>query len=934
MTDRTVKVSLLAQATGFINGLQQARKEVRETGSELEKLAQKRQSFETIGRSALAFGAAVAFGVGLAVSSFATFDQSMSYVQASTHETAGNMGLLRDAALEAGAATVFSATESANAIDELAKAGISTGDIVGGALTGSLDLAAAGGLGVARAAEISATTLQQFSLRGSDAAHVADVLAAGAGKAMGSVDDLAQAMKFVGPVAASIGISLDETAGVLALFAQQGILGEQAGTSLRGVIASLTSPSSLAGKEIERLNLTLFDSNGKFLGLTNAAGELSRAYATMDDQARLASMGVIFGRETITAATALYKEGATGVTEWTDAVNDSGYASDTAAMRLDNLKGDVEQLTGAIDTGLIQAGSAANDLLRFLAQSATDTVDRFNDLPQPLQSTGLAIGVVTGAASLAYGAFMVGVPKIAEYKTALADLGPTAQRTARALGAVTKGAAVGAGIVIGIDLLNTLLEKLEATDEQLKNTAITATDANDLIADGLQGILKSPSELVTGVSVIDDFQGMLNNLADTSENWFATFAHGTDGTNDLNVALNRIGETLAQVAATDPTEAVEAFQLLVDKTDGSDRSINELLNRMPAYKEALRAQASAAGLSADQQTLVALALGEIGGASTEAADGIENVTSAAEVASQNLDDLADSVRGYDDAISNAISTTSAFYQSVDDAKELFGKDGFERSLDLTTQAGRDNMAALLDIADAANEMAAVTFETTGSQDELIGKLNEGRQALYDQARQFFDTDEAAWGYVDQLMQTPEQITTQVTLNGVDEAMAKAQEILALLNEVERPRQTSVGVTVDSPFYNPDFDPLAPRGGGGGSFANANGGLHAYANGGFPTGIYAGRKGAIHKFAEPETGWEAYISGRRGQESRNRGIWAEAGRRLGAWQSAPMQYGTQVSSQSTDAFTYAPTIQPGPGLDAYGIARSTLSLAQFERKVQR
>src|SRR5690606_31556125 len=113
----------------------------------------------------------------MAVSKFAEFDQQMSYVQAATHETAGNMDLLRQAALDAGASTVFSATEAAQAVEELSKAGISTADILAGGLTGSMDLAAAGGLGVARAAEISATALQQFGLEGSQASHVADVLA-------------------------------------------------------------------------------------------------------------------------------------------------------------------------------------------------------------------------------------------------------------------------------------------------------------------------------------------------------------------------------------------------------------------------------------------------------------------------------------------------------------------------------------------------------------------------------------------------------------------------------------------------------------------------------------------------------------------------------------------------------------------------------------
>ena len=90
---------------------------------------------------------------------------------------------------------------------------------------------------------------------------------AGAGKAMGSVNDLAGAMKFVGPVAKNLNVSIEETTGVLAELAAQGIIGEQAGTSLRGVLLSLTSPSKIAAEELANLGINVYNSGGKFIGL-------------------------------------------------------------------------------------------------------------------------------------------------------------------------------------------------------------------------------------------------------------------------------------------------------------------------------------------------------------------------------------------------------------------------------------------------------------------------------------------------------------------------------------------------------------------------------------------------------------------------------------------------------------------------------------------
>jgi TP901 family phage tail tape measure protein len=122
-----------------------------------------------------------------------TFDKSMSAVRAVSGATATDMGKLRQAALDAGEATVFSATESAQAEAELARAGISTADILGGAPRGSLDLAAAGQLGLADAATISAQAMNVFKLRGGDVSHIADVLAAGANKSAADVGQLGDA---------------------------------------------------------------------------------------------------------------------------------------------------------------------------------------------------------------------------------------------------------------------------------------------------------------------------------------------------------------------------------------------------------------------------------------------------------------------------------------------------------------------------------------------------------------------------------------------------------------------------------------------------------------------------------------------------------------------------------------------------------------------
>ncbi|HGP5685005.1 TPA: phage tail tape measure protein, partial [Vibrio cholerae O1] len=182
MADRSVKVTLRANVADFNAQIKSASKTLDQmvaAGDKTGKVADTAmgrwtQRSQLMGSQMTTAGTAVtAFGAGLlgvaakAVTTAANFDQAMSKVQADTHETAANMSLLRDAAVQAGADTAFSASEAADGIDELAKAGVSTKDILSGGLTGALDLAAAGGVSVGEAAETAASAMTQFGLSGS-----------------------------------------------------------------------------------------------------------------------------------------------------------------------------------------------------------------------------------------------------------------------------------------------------------------------------------------------------------------------------------------------------------------------------------------------------------------------------------------------------------------------------------------------------------------------------------------------------------------------------------------------------------------------------------------------------------------------------------------------------------------------------------------------
>lgn len=779
MADRTVKVLLSAQVNGYLSGIDQAQKKTKSFTATTQEQSDALKSLGSTAAIAIgAIGAAAATATTLAIVQFAKFDKQMSTVHAATQESADGMGQLRDAALEAGTSTQYSATQAAEAITELGKAGISTSDILGGGLSAALNLAASDNLDLGTAASIAATTMQQFGLSGKDAGHVADLLAAGANKALGGVEDLANGLKFVGPVAASMGVSLDETTAALASFANQGILGEQAGTSLRGVLSSLTSPSSQAKAQLDELGVTLYDSQGKFLGLANMAGQLKTAYSGMTDAQRDASLGVIFGNQQITAARLLYQQGAEGINKWTTAVNEQGYAAKIAAQQMDNLSGDVTKLGNAFNVSLIKAGSAADGVLRGLVQAGTDLVKSFADAPPAVQATILAVVALTAGFGLLAGATALLVPKIYETAVALNVLSassiPAVAKAAttmivsvRAAGAALSATAkflsgpwgiAMTAAALGVGVLEKALDGLKATSSELQN-AIKTGDTQTIFqtaTQGLQGWHDVQADL-------KDLPNVLQASADQASNVFARF----DSTHFAAFnALKDIGTELASLAGTDLPSAQAGFQKLAAQTDGSKKQLWELLNAMPAYKDALVEQANKLGLvvtgtdEAENKTnFLKIAFGETAAKSDDAATAYKNAADEAQGLDNQISDLIDTINAANGVGQDAVSANASYQKSLADATKAVqdyvkahGKSA--KALDETTVAGSSNAKMLSDLAADSQAAAKAQFDLDSNTENYKSTLQKGRDEIYKTALALTGNADAAQELTDKIYAMP------------------------------------------------------------------------------------------------------------------------------------------------------------------------------------
>lgn len=890
MAERVVKVKLSATVEDYKKGMLEAANATRTVGTEAEKLAQTRQAMQLIGGVAVGMGAAIAAGVGVAIGKFAEFDQAMSNVGATGEDARENMDALRQAALDAGAATVFSATEAANAIEEMAKAGLSAKDILSGGLTGALDLAAAGGLEVADAAGIAATALKIFNLEGSDMSHVADLLAAGAGKAMGDVSDLSAALGQAGLVANSTGLSIEETTAGLAAFASQGLLGSDAGTSFKTMLGALTPNSVKAADEMERLGISAYDSQGKFVGLAEFAGNLKDSLSGLTDEQRNASLEIMFGSDAVRAANVLYSEGAEGIEEWTEKVDDSGYAAETAAERLDNLIGDWEAFTGALDTALISMGEGANGPLRFFVQQLTALVDAFNDLPDWAQATTITIAGIGGGIGLAAGAALLAIPQIADFKNSLITLGVSAARTERLMGLLSRAAGVAG--VIGVFVLatsaanelgNALAESIGPSAEEVASKIALAKSGLELFQAALERRDASPAMIEKAGESLKTVGAALDDARAKQENWF----DGISGANqEVLSTLFAMGKELENLAGTDIDAATAQFRRFADDAGLSKDQVVQLMNEMPGFRDAVIKAAAAVGIASDDQSLLNFVMGETPDAAAVGAEALSEIEGAAEEASATLSDmvqaLEDVARGAIDLGSAKDSALSAI-NSMREAAEAEGA-----ALDGTNDSSIRFRDSLREVEDAHRASAEAILQNGGTLEEAQGQWAAGRQAVIDMIAAKTGDVAAATAWADANLGSAGEVST--ALAGVKTAVdniptnpninitANTSWAETKIGNLWNQLNNLAGKTWNIPVQTTVVGTGTVLKDGFAAGGYVKDGVKAFAGGGFEPGIYNYAAGGIHKFAEEYD--EAYISLDPARRSRSEAVWVRTGQELG------------------------------------------------------
>lgn len=478
-------------------------------------------------------GTAAALGgvAAAAIKVGSDFESQMSRVKAISGATGEEFEQLKAQAMQLGADTSFSASQAAEGMENLAAAGFTTSEIMN-AMPGLLNLAAASGEDLASSSDIAASTLRGFGLAASDAAHVADVLAANANRTNSSVADTGEAMKYIAPLARAAGLSLEETAAAIGIMANAGVNGSQAGTSLRGALSRLSKPTKDMSEAMDELGISFYDSNGKMKSLTEQVGMLRQATEGMTDEQKNNYLVTLYGQEALSGMLALINEGEGSLGELTEAYRScDGEAQKAAETMQDNLSGALEQLSGSAETlGLAFYNSVANNL-KNAANTATESInnitDSFNNggLNEAIQTAGDEFAnLAVEAASHAPEMVDTAVDFIEAFASGIAS---------------NKGRILGAAGEMAESMASGLAELLPSKLQE------PVEDAIDAVAESLSdGGLREAGE--TAVDTLSNVVDAVGNLADKA-------------LPPLTKALDFAGENLDLIAAS-ATAAFTAFK--------------------------------------------------------------------------------------------------------------------------------------------------------------------------------------------------------------------------------------------------------------------------------------------------------------------------------------------------------------------------------------
>ncbi|WP_114587739.1 phage tail tape measure protein [Microbacterium arborescens] len=850
--ERVVRVSLAAQVNGFVNGMNQAEQAARKAkaGSEDATAAYERQkqAMNEAGVALGAVGAVAMASTALAVKAAIDWESAWAGVTKTVDGSASEMASL-EGELRGLAATLPATHQEIAAVAEAAgQLGIERQNVAAFTKT-MVDLGETTNLTADQAATSLAQLMNVMQTAPADIERLgATLVALGNDGASTEAEILEMAQRIAG-AGKLIGASEGEVLGLANALASMGITAELGGGVASRILQDLYSAVQTGGEKLE--------------GFSKVAGVSAREFATQfrNDPVRaldafakglngvessggnvVATLSDLGFRSSEEQRVLLQLKGAGDLlTESLDlqavAWEENTALANEAAKRYATTEAQLQVMSNRVNEAAIEYGDVFLPAVQAAAQVVGELALGFAELPQPIQTTVAVTGALVGVVGLAGGAFLLAVPKIAEFRVALAALS-TSSMPAVASAATGVTTAVGktvgglsaaarfmtgpwglalAAAVVGAMALQQQLEKLAATSEEMQNSLKlgdgaeilnTARTSQFTAFDGLIGNSKAQ---------LRDLDKTLIDLERSNANFLESLNWGRNaGLAAPEDTLKRIGDELAKLAETDGPGAAAAFQRVAEQTDGSSDSLRRLLTQMPAYEQALVDQATSQDINVSAmseaerlQALLNIATEEAAPAAQSAGEAYEESARRARELTDELVSLIETMDESNDVAGDAIQANARYREALDAIateverqKEAYEEangtlDGFTLSLDRSTTAGAANASALYDVSAAARDAAEAQYNqdlTTMSAEDATRKyidtLNGQRQAFIDTATQAGYNADEVHALADEIFRVPDEKSTQLLVENA-QARDATQKVKDLIDSLPWTRRIQI-----------------------------------------------------------------------------------------------------------------------------------------------
>ena len=896
MADRVVSVSLIAKINSYMSDMDRVSKKNREVGESADDAASRFEAqnaaMREAGAAALTVGSIATAATALAVKAAIDWESAWAGVTKTVDGTPAQLAEV-EAGLRGLAKELPATHQELAAVAEAAgQLGVARDDIVDFTRT-MVMLGETTNLTADEAATSIAQLMNVMQTAPDDVDNLGASLVALGNDGASTERDIIQMAQRIAGAGRTIGLSEAEVMGFANALASVGIEAEAGGSAISRIMTDIAMSVSSGGADLEKFAQVAGMSASQFseafkndpadaiatfiegLGRVNAAG--GDVFGTLESlgQSDIRVSQALLGMAN--SGDLLRKSLELGAKAW----EENTALQSEAEKRFATTEAQLQILGNTINDAAINFGSAFLPAVNGAAKALGEFANFMGGLPPEIQSLIAAGTGLVGVIALVGGAALIALPKIAAFKLALVELGVTGATTKGVLGSLAAFMKGPWGIALvaaaaGMMVLQDAVDSAKASAAEWQNVIKNTDSADRLFQTAAKGVPLISQTLREATTDADTFKQKLDLIANND------FARGFDlGASQLKEQLKEIGDQLSTTATSDLPAAQNAFRTLADDMKLTEQQQMDLLDAMPGYRDALYEQAAALDINvtsadeaANKQKLLELATGNAAAGSQTAADAYLEAASGAQELTTQLGDLIDVINEANGVGQDAISANIAYQdalakvdEQIQNAKD--GVEGYALGLDLNTEAGRTNMGMLNDLAARSQAAADAQFALDGNTSNYKATLEAGRQALITRAQQMGLNADQARKLADQIYRIPDStewdaiVQTAAAQAAIDRfVFSNNGRTITLRTQVEGVR-SSVG------------------NGTPGGFGFSAGGSRVYANstGNMYEGIHKGGR-PIYKFAEYETGWETFVSGRRGYERDNLRYAFESIRRLG------------------------------------------------------